>query len=266
MSAQIIPFQYQQNSIRAFADESGAPWFVASDVCETLQFGNGRQAISRLDDDEKDVRIVDTLGGGQEMTVINESGLFHLILTSRKQEAKQFRKWVTAEVLPSIRKTGTYTTTITPAQQLQIRRAVAKVAKGTPDNFSKVYHRLYDAFGIGKYEQLPATRFEDAIQFLEAIEGEYLPAREQPAPIQNALLELPNTEDILKQAVVDHLTRLRVLVSIGDGLSTTMQIVDPGSMVFCAKELPGLIANGGAHMPKNLMSKIIEAAVNRLQE
>lgn len=84
------------------------PWFVAKDICEALTIEKYRDAVSRLDDDERGSVVVDTLGGKQSMTAVNESGLYNLIFQSRKAEAKVFRKWVTSEVLPSIRKTGRY--------------------------------------------------------------------------------------------------------------------------------------------------------------
>jgi prophage antirepressor-like protein len=84
------------------------PWFVAKDVCDVLNHSNSRVAIQMLDDDEKGVSKVYTLGGTQEMAIVNESGLYNLIFRSNKPEAKAFRKWVTSEVLPSIRKTGQY--------------------------------------------------------------------------------------------------------------------------------------------------------------
>lgn len=86
------------------------PWFVAKDVCECLGIANSRDAVARLDDDEKDVGKADTLGGSQDITLISESGLYTLIMRSNKPEAKEFRKWVTSEVLPSIRKSGVYAT------------------------------------------------------------------------------------------------------------------------------------------------------------
>jgi anti-repressor protein len=90
------------------APESGEPWFVLADVCRVLDVVNAGNAAARLDADERGVHSVDTPGGGQEMTVINESGLYSLILTSRKEAARRFKMWVTGEVLPSIRKTGGY--------------------------------------------------------------------------------------------------------------------------------------------------------------
>jgi prophage antirepressor-like protein len=79
---------------------------------------NGRDAISRLDNDEKGVGNIDTLGGKQDLVIINESGLYSLVLTSRKSEAKRFKKWVTGEVLPSIRKTGSYNSNDTKIDRL----------------------------------------------------------------------------------------------------------------------------------------------------
>ena len=86
----------------------GEPWFVAADVCRALGLGNSSMAVSKLDDDEKGVITSDTLGGKQEMSTINEPGLYSLILRSRKPEAKAFKRWITHEVIPAIRKTGGY--------------------------------------------------------------------------------------------------------------------------------------------------------------
>lgn len=87
------------------------PWFVASEICEVLGIANYRDAVSRLDDDEKGVATTDTLGGPQQVNIISESGLYQLIFQSRKPEARRFRKWVTQEVLPSIRQHGFFLVT-----------------------------------------------------------------------------------------------------------------------------------------------------------
>ena len=86
----------------------GEPWFVAADVCRALEID--RTAARRLDDDEKGVRSIHTPGGPQDVTIVNEPGLYTLVLGSRKPEAKAFKRWITHEVLPSIRKTGAYAT------------------------------------------------------------------------------------------------------------------------------------------------------------
>lgn len=112
-----------ENSIQTFfCEEMGRgiriavvddePWFVAKDVCVALGISNNRDAVQRLDSDEKRVSEFPTPGGTQEMTMVNESGLYLLIFQSRKPEAKAFRKWVTSEVLPRIRKTGMYEVTV----------------------------------------------------------------------------------------------------------------------------------------------------------
>lgn len=88
----------------------GAPWFVAADVCRALEIRNNRDALERLDDDEKGVASTDTLGGEQKVTTVNEPGLYALVLGSRKPEAKAFKRWITHEVIPSIRKNGAYAT------------------------------------------------------------------------------------------------------------------------------------------------------------
>ena len=114
MSNEIEIFNNTQfGSVRVSADEKGELWFVVADVCRVLDIKNSRDAVAYLDDDEKGVVNTDTLGGKQEMNIIKESGLYSLILRSRKPEAKAFRKWITSEVIPSIRKTGSYSITKT---------------------------------------------------------------------------------------------------------------------------------------------------------
>lgn len=102
-------FTAQMPEIRTMIDKNGNPWFVAKDVCDILGIQNSRQALQNLDDDEKDgVCLSDAIGRNQEQNVVNESGLYNLIIRSDKPEAKPFRKWITSEVLPSVRKYGFY--------------------------------------------------------------------------------------------------------------------------------------------------------------
>lgn len=88
----------------------GEPWFVAADVCKALELEKTNRALSRLDDDEKGAHSVSTPGGRQRMSIISESGFYSLILGSRKPEARAFKRWITHEVIPSIRKHGAYMT------------------------------------------------------------------------------------------------------------------------------------------------------------
>lgn len=89
-------------------DIEGEPWWVLADVCRVLNIERADSAARRLDSDEKGTHLVSTLGGTQNMTIINESGLYKVLLRSDKPEAKKFTRWVTSEVLPTIRKTGGY--------------------------------------------------------------------------------------------------------------------------------------------------------------
>ena len=101
-------FEREEFGTVRVVDVNGEPWFVAKDVCECLELGNPRTSIALLDEDEKGVHTMDTPGGQQEMSIVSEAGLYSLILRSRKPEAKAFKRWITHEVLPSIRRTGQY--------------------------------------------------------------------------------------------------------------------------------------------------------------
>lgn len=127
----------------------GDPWFVASDVCRVLEIANSRDALTRLDDDEKGVATTDTLGGKQELAIVSESGLYSLILTSRKAEAKQFKRWIVHEVLPAIRKTGGYSLhdpIAKEAKRLKSDRRTA-VARMRVRDRNKSWHSLKAANG-----------------------------------------------------------------------------------------------------------------------
>lgn len=108
MSA-IVAFDFNGfSTVRAFTDEDGNPWWIAKDVCDILTLTNSRKTLAALDDDDKGVTIRETSGGPQEMATVNESGLYSLILRSRKPEAKAFKRWITHDVLPALRQTGRY--------------------------------------------------------------------------------------------------------------------------------------------------------------
>lgn len=105
--SQLQVFSFNNAEVRTIVRD-GEPWWIAADVCAVLDLSETHRAVAGLDDDEKDRHTVTTPGGQQEMTVINEPGLYSLILRSRKKEAKAFKRWITHDVVPSIRKTGTY--------------------------------------------------------------------------------------------------------------------------------------------------------------
>lgn len=113
----LIPFQFEAHAVRVQVGDNGQPWFNANDVCEALELGNPSQAIkTHVDgDDLQKLEIIDALGRPQRANHVNESGLYALILGSTKDAAKRFKRWVTSEVLPAIRKTGAYTVPGVPA-------------------------------------------------------------------------------------------------------------------------------------------------------
>ena len=110
MNETMQTFNYDNNQVRTVMQD-GEPWFVLKDVCNVLGIANDRNVAARLDNDERGVYQMDTLGGTQKMNIINEWGLYNIILRSDKPQTKPFRRWVTHEVLPAIRKTGSYTDT-----------------------------------------------------------------------------------------------------------------------------------------------------------
>jgi prophage antirepressor-like protein len=125
-AAALAPFAYQGRQVRVVTDEHGNPWFVAADLLAVLSLD--RKAMERLDDDERGVSSIHTPGGRQSMTTVNEFGLYSLILGSRKPEARQFKRWVTHEVLPAIRKTGSYGMSRSQPQRQRLPHGVHVIA------------------------------------------------------------------------------------------------------------------------------------------
>lgn len=118
--------------VRALLNKGGEPMFVAKDVCAALEIKNSRDALARLDDDEKGVVLTDTPGGEQQMQAVNEAGLYVLVLGSRKPEAKAFKRWVTHEVLPALRRDGGYMVARDETPEQTMARAVL-LAQATID-------------------------------------------------------------------------------------------------------------------------------------
>ena len=107
---ELTVFQNDQFGSVRVIEREGEPWFVAADVCRALEITQPTRACGRLDGDEKGVSSIHTLGGEQELLIVSEPGLYALVLGSRKPEAKAFQRWITHEVIPSIRKHGAYAT------------------------------------------------------------------------------------------------------------------------------------------------------------
>lgn len=133
-------FDYEGSKVRT-AVVNGEPWFVAPDVCAVLEIANSRDAVGRLDEDEKGVVSTDTPGGKQAVAIISEAGLYSLVLGSRKPEAKAFKRWITHEVIPSIRKDGLYVTPellFNPDHLLRVTQRLAEEYHGRLEAEAKV--------------------------------------------------------------------------------------------------------------------------------
>lgn len=165
----IIAFSFENTSVRTLGTPE-APLFVAIDICKALSHSNPRKAIADLVDPEDIVKAeIDTAGGKQTVNCVTESGLYALILGSKLPSAKRFKRWVTSEVLPAIRKTGRYEApkTITPAQQFAIRAAVDKAAHANSLTYQAIYKALYAKYSIPRYTELLQTDFDDALAFIQ---------------------------------------------------------------------------------------------------
>lgn len=119
-------FEFEGHHIRVVRAEDGEPWFVARDVCSAIGLTNLTMALDRVADDQRGVSRIDTLGGPQNAATVSESGLYMLVLRSDKPDAAKFQQWVTREVLPAIRKTGTYSRYPAAPQQLPSKRELAQ--------------------------------------------------------------------------------------------------------------------------------------------
>ena len=154
---QVMPFLFEGEALVRVLTKSDAPWFVAKDVCSVLGIvwkgSDSTGPLAEMDNDEKSTFTVETAGGNQEMVVLSESGLYSLIFRSRKPAAIRFRKWVTSEVIPAIRKTGSYALATETERQPEIAAPEhrpfpdwpleeMRTKKGTADLYRMVYGPL----------------------------------------------------------------------------------------------------------------------------
>jgi len=201
----VTTFQFSNKPVRTVTQEN-QPWFVAVDICNALELSNSRKALQGLDDDEKGVTIGNTLGGNQKLQIVNESGMYHLVFRSRKPKAKAFRKWVTGDVLPALRKTGTYTmhssTTLTPASQRTIQEQVAELAHENKA-YAKYYGALKTHFRVGTYKDIPESKLAEAIEVLQGVvvEQKALPVPEAMNIHDDMMLVSRMNFDALKNRV-----------------------------------------------------------------
>ena len=193
MSTSIQTFSFVAQSVRIVRIDD-TPWFVAVDVCAALTLANPSQALSKLDDDECQVVDFSTLHNvegvtnqqlnpGQKINIINESGLYSLILTSRKPEAKRFKKWVTSEVLPAIRKTGRYE--VPPAPK-----------PGIPDaQWRKILNLIHAIANLCHFKGKASDALHERIRWIGGVPSSRLLAPEQLEDIKAELTALNELAD-----------------------------------------------------------------------
>lgn len=141
MKNSLIPYQFEDRSIRVIIIEN-RPWFLAADICAALDLANVTKALIALDDDEQALTTIQGLSrGNDQANIINESGLYSLIMRSRKPEARRFRKWVTSEVLPAIAHTGRYGK-IELHHRLALSRQIASLTRCLSRTKSKLEHQV----------------------------------------------------------------------------------------------------------------------------
>ena len=170
---QALSFSFENNAVRTLGT-ADLPLFVAIDVATALGYKNTKDAVLRHVDSDDLIKseIADKLNRIQTVNCVNESGLYALIFGSKLESAKRFKRWVTSEVLPAIRKTGRYEAqeTITPAEQRAIQREVAIRAHKTSSNYRTIYRAIKVRYQIARYDQLPRTQLEDCLDFIREVE------------------------------------------------------------------------------------------------
>ena len=156
MNNEIQKFDFKGASLRTLTDKAGEPWFVAKDVCDILGHSNVSMALDRLDDDE---RSKFNLGRQGETNIVNEAGLYVLVLGSRKPEAHEFKRWVTHEVLPQIRKTGGYIPTTDADDDMTILAKAVMIGQRTMEAQKRKIAEQQTRID----ELQPKARFADAV-------------------------------------------------------------------------------------------------------
>ena len=186
-STQLSTYNFESHAIRTLSinDE---PWFVAKDLCETLGIQNSRQALANLDEDERGMlnihhsNLEDCFDNRvNEIGIVNESGMYTLILRCRDAVKKgsvphRFRKWVTAEVLPAIRKTGKYESKTTVDDRTGLRNAVNMLVSKKGLIYSDAYNLVHQYMNVESIEDIPADKLQSAVEYVHRIvlEGELI--------------------------------------------------------------------------------------------
>ena len=200
---QALSFSFENMAVRTLGT-SEQPLFVAVDVVKALGFKDTINPIKRHVDNEDLIKseITDKLNRVQTVNCVNESGLYALIFGSKLESAKRFKRWVTSEVLPAIRKTGEYNgqyETLNTTEQYEIRKAVKSRAKNSAIHYQTIYNALYDYFKIASYKDLTQQQFQPALTFIKTCELK--PQLSAPAIPEGALILEKNDAERIRNHV-----------------------------------------------------------------
>lgn len=169
-------FEFTKSKTVRVLPKNGEPWFVAKDLATCLDYS--KSSITQVTNlfaivpkQWKHIEEVSTSGGKQKLLLISEQGMYFFVCRSDKPKALPFQMWLAGEVLPSIRKTGSYTMpsdTIDVTQQYLVRTAVSRLAKNNSLAYQRVYHELYERFKVPRYQELKKADFVNVMKFLQA--------------------------------------------------------------------------------------------------
>lgn len=259
---QLSTFNFENQSIRALVINN-EPWFVAKDLCDTLGITNPSKAILNLDDDEKMISTDSNLklgsagNGAQSLALVSESGMYTLILRCRDAVKKgsvphRFRKWVTSEVLPQIRKTGSYSKT-TVDQRTGLRNAVNMLVSKKGLIYSDAYHLIHQRFNVESIEDLTLEQLPQAVEYIHKIvlEGELIIEEKKELS-----MNLNLTENELKDLINTWMAFTRFSDSVGFLLRKIQPIIHGN--LYSSPEFNLRWCNKVIHDTQPIIKKLLE--------
>lgn len=257
--SQLSTFNFESNSIRTLAINN-EPWFIAKDVCDTLKISNVSDALLKLDDDEKaTIGLTDSQAGNgaQSISIISESGMYTLILRCRDAVKKgsvphRFRKWVTSEVLPQIRKTGSYSKT-TVDQRTGLRNAVNMLVSKKGLIYSDAYHLIHQRFNVESIEDLTLEQLPQAVEYVHKIvlEGELI-----AEGVKESGIDLNLSENELKDLINTWMAFTRFSDSVGFLLRKIQPIIHGN--LYSSPEFNLRWCNKVIHDTQPIIKKLLE--------
>ena len=280
-------FNFNSHAVRT-VDRDGAIWFVATDVCAALGYANPSKAIAdHLDDDERSNEQLDRSQMGSKAIIINESGLYALVLRSRKPEARKFAKWVTSEVLPAIRKTGQYIAqpyavnpgdTLNATQADTLRNMLTEAAQAMPKDLQGLvmregWSKLKAHFNCS-YRQIPQAEFNEAVSLLSRHIVHWKRAKVTDSDIVPNLQEiqdsyalaialLPETQKAI-QSGLSNTNRRWFLSFDGQHKPNIQTIPDDAYVLSHADMLKAMLSGDGLPMKNEELEMFIHAATRNL--